>query len=282
MKEYTLKYDKQVREYNSLSEFEGYLTNTQLNSTFRWKGLASVQGSKVFTQTGSYEEAIGIFKNGWDNMANKLTKKLSVVKDQIVDEQVKKVMYDVVGFQASVPRYLQGIPTSMVNKKVIQVKNKVITLNKDISYSAWVTTEEIVESSTQVLHLIKKIEAQGIRVNLNIIWGISAGGHSEVVKIRVKSAGERLNVSKLAFPLVHPSMLRRLLFRYVEVAPTITGAFELGYGTPMDGDKLQKLCPGEYVLPRLFDGDITKLGSLNSICEVTSQIKLGVGNKVKV
>ena len=270
-----------IREFTSVNEFENYITTSPLNEVFRWETLSSVKGTQSFTQTKSYEEATSLFKNGWDSMAQNITHQLNVKKCQTLDTHVQKVMFDVVGFQASVPRYLQGIPTNMVNKKLVPIKQKVITLNKDISYNAMTSTQDIIDASIQTLQLIKKIEAQGIRVNLNLVFGVKANGNTEVVKIRLKSANERLNISKLAFPLVHPSMLRRLLFRYIEVAPTVTKGFKWGYGYPLDGSQLKAYCKDEYVLPRLFDGDITQINDLATICNITDNIKNGKQDKPK-
>ena len=271
-----------VREFSSLNDFETYITNTPLNDTFRWTKLASVSGSEEFTGTDSYEQAVEMFKNGWQSKAEELTKKLKVIQNQVIDAQVQKVIFDVVGFQASVPRYLQGIPTNMVNKKLVPIKQKIVTINKDISYNCGVTTEQIVEASIQTLQLVKKIEAQGIRVNLNLIWGVKASGSNEIVKVRLKSANERVNISKLAFPLVHPSMLRRLCFRYLEVAPTITHGYLYGYGSPLDGSQLKTYCKDEYVLPRLFNGDLSKLGDLTTVCGLTDQIVNGKNDAAKI
>ena len=271
-----------VREFSSLNDFETYITNTPLNDTFRWTKLASVSGSEEFTGTHSYEQAVEMFKNGWQSKAEELTKKLKVIQNQVIDAQVQKVLFDVVGFQASVPRYLQGIPTNMVNKKLVPIKQKIVTINKDISYNCGITTEQIVEASIQTLQLVKKIEAQGIRVNLNLIWGVKASGSNEIVKIRLKSANERVNISKLAFPLVHPSMLRRLCFRYLEVAPTITHGYLYGYGSPLDGSQLKTYCKDEYVLPRLFNGDLSKLGDLTTVCGLTDQIVNGKNDAAKI
>ena len=285
MKETTKTYGSKtsyIREFDSLNEFESYITNTPLNDTFRWQKLSSTNGSYSFTQTQSYEEATKLLKDGWSSMAQEITKKLNVIKNQVVNEHVQKILYDVVGFQASVPRYLQGIPTSMVNKKLVPVKQKVITLDKDISYNASIKTEQIIEASVQTLQLIKKIEAQGIRVNLNLIWGVAAGDTKEVAKVRLKSANERLNISKLSFPLVHPSMLRRLCFRYLEVAPTVTKSYTWGYGAPLDGSQLKTYCKDEYVLPRLFDGNLASLGDLSSICNLTDQIVNGKNDAAKI
>ena len=271
-----------VREFSSLNDFETYITNTPLNDTFRWAKLASVSGSEEFTGTHSYEQAVEMFKNGWQSKAEELTKKLKVIQNQVIDAQVQKVLFDVVGFQASVPRYLQGIPTNMVNKKLVPIKQKIVTINKDISYNCGVTTEQIVEASIQTLQLVKRIEAQGIRVNLNLIWGVKASGSNEIVKVRLKSANERVNISKLAFPLVHPSMLRRLCFRYLEVAPTITHGYLYGYGSPLDGSQLKTYCKDEYVLPRLFNGDLSKLGDLTTVCGLTDQIVNGKNDAAKI
>ena len=271
-----------VREFSSLNDFETYITNTPLNDTFRWTKLASVSGSEEFTGTDSYEQAVEMFKNGWQSKAEELTKKLKVIQNQVIDAQVQKVIFDIVGFQASVPRYLQGIPTNMVNKKLVPIKQKIVTINKDISYNCGVTTEQIVEASIQTLQLVKRIEAQGIRVNLNLIWGVKASGSNEIVKIRLKSANERVNISKLAFPLVHPSMLRRLCFRYLEVAPTITHGYLYGYGSPLDGSQLKTYCKDEYVLPRLFNGDLSKLGDLTTVCGLTDQIVNGKNDAAKI
>lgn len=285
MKETTKTYGKvttYIREFNNLNEFEGYITKNPLNDVFKWAKLSSTDSSYKFTETHSYEEATELFKNGWNDMAKKLTKSLKVNQNKVVDAQVKKILFDVVGFQCSVPRYLQGIPTSMVNKKLVPVKQRVITLNKDISYNCGITTEQIIEASVQTLQLIKKIEAQGIRVNLNLIFGVKGGNTKEVVKVRLKSANERLNISKLAFPLVHPSMLRRLCFRYIEVAPTITKSYSFGYGAPLDGSQLKGHCKDEYVLPRLFDGNLESLGDLSTICNLTDQIVNGKNDKPKL
>lgn len=286
VKETTKTYGKTttyIREFESLSNFYEYITTTPLNKTFCWEkgGLSSTAGSKKFTGTESFDEATQLFKNGWDEMAQKLTKKLKVQPNCSVTSQVQKTVYDIVGFQCSVPRYLQGIPTNMVNKRLTPVKQKVVTLNKDFSYNAMTSTEDIIEASIQTMQVVKKVEAQGVRVNLNIIFGTTAGNTREIIKIRIKSANERVNISKLAFPLVHPSMLRRLCFRYIEVAPTITGSYSRGYGKPLDGSQLKQYCEGEYVLPRLFDGDLSQLGDLSTICNLTDKIVNGKNDKPK-
>jgi hypothetical protein len=146
----------------------------------------------------------------------------------------------------------------MVNQTKVPSKQKVITLNKSISYSGSTNKDVIVENSIKALQIVKKIEAQGYRVNLNIVLGTEKGGERIIAKIRIKNANERLNVSKVAFPLVHPSMLRRLLFRYIEVNPNVKSKGFVGsYGTPVDESTVKSLTNDEYMLPK-FIGDVEK------------------------
>lgn len=247
------------QEFKSMNDFYDYIEKTPLNDVFRWVELSSVNGGYSFTHTNSFEESVNLFKNGWDQMAKKMEQKLKIALKDISPKTTKRSNYDVTGFQASVPRYLQGIPTNMINKKTVVQKQKVITLNKDISYPGYTSTEEILEYSMNALMIIHKLESQGYRVNLNIILGSKNENENAFIKIRIKSANERLNISKLAFPLVNPSMLRRLLFRYIEVNPEITkNSWKHGYGLPYAEMELQQ--QKETLLPRVIrNADIDKI-----------------------
>ena len=66
-----------IREFDSLNDFEQYITNTPLNKVFQWKKLASVSSDYGFTHTHSYDEAVKLLKDGWQDKAQELTKKLS-------------------------------------------------------------------------------------------------------------------------------------------------------------------------------------------------------------
>lgn len=251
-----------IHKFNSLSEFCEYITTTPTNNLFTNKSLSSQVVDYEWTQTHDFNEAIGLLKNGWSTMAKELETKLKANKSKMQHETHRKNYFDVVGFQASVPRYLQGIPTNMVNQRAVIQKQKVITFNKDISYGGSVKAEEIVENSVKALSIIQQIESQGIRCNLNLILGVYKGNEYHQLKIKLKGANERLNVSKLAFPLVHPSMLRRLYLRFVEVEPTFKHrGFIDGYGTPMENKRLQ--CKGEYLLPRFIKDAEEFVNNLN-------------------
>lgn len=243
----------QLRKYDSISDFENFINNTSFNEVFRWESHSSVSTDRHWTGTSNYEEAVDLLKHGADDLSKRLEKAYQIKAADIGTKTAIRSFYDVAGFQASVPRYLQGIPTSMVNQKKVVQKAKVITLNKDMNYNCRWSVEDIINESAKALAIVKKIEATGTRVNLNLCWVAQAGSQRVGCKIRLKNAGERLNVSKLAFVMAHPSMLRRMLFRWLEVNPDVVDrSYAHGYGSPSNIKDIQE--DGEYTLPiKIYD-----------------------------
>lgn len=269
-----------TREFNSLIEFYSYIKNTPYNEAFKDKPKHSVTGTKKFTGTDSYTDAEEMFLKGCPTLTKKIVKEVDKIKLNLTKEE-KKTIYDVCGYQPSVPKYLQGIPNNMFNSKMRVVKQKVVTVNKMISYNCRYKQKEIINESLKALNMIRILERSGLRVNLNLLFVISkyklvdkkTVRHIEVLKIRLKNSNEKLNLSKLVFPLVHPSMIRRLIFRYIEVAPTITEEFTYEYGIPISAvSTCSRLCKGEYCLPLVFGAyriDEIKENGLTSLADLT-------------
>lgn len=259
----------EVIQFDSLQQFYDYIINTPFNEAFRWANHGSVTNDASWTKTKNFEEAVQLFKNGWSDMATKLVQKLKIIESKTEPHMKPRSKMDVCGYQAIVPLYLQGVPTNMMNKKMVPVKQKVITLNKSLDYNGGTSSDKIIEESIKAMQIVKKLEAQGFRCNLNICLGTTAGWGSDtkqfIIKIRIKSANEKLNVSKLAFPLVHPSMLRRLFFRFMEVYPKVTKNFVGGYGHPATSTELRDVFKGEYLLPNFIKKDVNTINTINDL-----------------
>lgn len=227
-----------VYEFESISEVIKFVETKEINrkSFEGGKVTSDIRGemAKYFTRTKSLPHAKQLLVSGHTVSAKQLTQKLNIKNAQTSEKEKKQLVYDVVGFQASVPRYLQGIPTNMISKKVVNVKQKVINLNKSIAYSASVSVQKIEDDSVEFLQLIQLLERQGFRVNAYVT--LISKVYSEIVcyKVKVKSASERLNISKMSFPLTHPSFLRRIMFAVIERDERLTNNWYSGYGSPQD------------------------------------------------
>lgn len=255
-------------EFGSLNEFYNYICDTPLNEAFRWSTKESDdKGSwaKTWTKTESFEEASELFKHGWSDMSDKLVQRLKAEQSKMEPVMVSKNSVGAQGYHPIVPLYLMGVPTNMVCRKMTPVKQKVITLNKCVNYHGGVSSDMIVDESIKAMLLIKKLESQNYRCNLNLIMGTYTWERSFVIKIRIKSANEKLNVSKLSFPLVHPSMLRRLMFRFIEVHPLTTRDFVGGYGRPIEDSIMRATSPGEYLLPAFIRKDVNSVRTLDDL-----------------
>lgn len=259
-----------IVDFTSIEEFYKYICNTPINESFRWERLNSTEGTEKFTGTKSFEEATELLKNGSEYIAKKINQKLKTEKFDVDTKDVIKNIYDVQGFQCCVPLYLQGVPTNMIAKKNIKVKQKVITLTKNSAYSCFITTEKIIEESVKALQIAKKIESQGVRCNINICIGTSSRtGTDELIKIRIKNANEKMNISKTAFCMAHPSMLRRLVLRFIEVYPYSDKGFVTGYGKPVKAEEIKKiegfLDKNEYLIPEFITKDVTSINDLETL-----------------
>lgn len=252
-------------EFDSLHDFKSYIMNTPINDAFKGERLSSNKSDSYFSKTSSFDEAMSLFTDGWTSMSTEINNKLSVGHGAMVNERAMQRVLSVQGFQPVVPLYLSGVPQNMVSTRFKVMKKKVITIDKDVCYSAGISSDEIVKESVKALAIVKKLESQNYRVNLNIVFCPETYGKRFCFKIRIKSSNERLNIGKMSFPLVHPSMLRRLLFRLEEVHPTITNDFVYAYGRPMLQSDVVKCFKDDFVLPRFIDVDINNIKSVDDL-----------------
>lgn len=257
-----------VSEFKTIAEFYDYLTNTPYNDAFKKAEKSSSRRDyrKVRdSQTKDFEEAVNLLKAGWSDMSQKLVNKLKVIDQKSKPIQKRRTCNSMVGYQPIVPLYLVGVPNNMVSNKMVPVKQKVVNIVKLFNYSAYVSSDQIIDESIKVLQVIKKLEQSGYSVNVDIAVGSRTYKTNLAAVIRIKNASERMNVSKLAFPLVHPSMLRRLLFKYIEVNPNATKSFVGGYGTPMDLNEMKQVFPDSTVIPAIWNVDVNKINSVDDI-----------------
>lgn len=268
-------------EFNSISDLVSYIKDKPTSQAFldyckknyiQEKSLGQNKSALDFTGTKSFDEAMTLLQNGWSEMAKEIEDGLKA-KNTINNNSMKLKSYNsVCGYQAIVPAYLQGLPDSMVNKKLIPIKNKIINIVKSICYSWKVSIDMIKEESIKALRLVQNLEAQGYRCNLDIILSVSAMSNNEMsfsVKVRVKSANERLNVSKVAFPMVHPSMLRRIMLRVIEVNTDIAHQIYFCYGLPVDECNFKKfgiIDNDSFIIPKFINVNVDKIKDIKEVC----------------
>lgn len=167
-----------------------------------------------FTYYYTFDKALdNLYGGKWQTGTEQLTTKFNLFNKAFEEKARTKTEYDVVGYQASVPRYLMGIPQNMINNKPIKRKEKVITICKHIGFTADITVNEIIDYSARALAIINQIEKSGVRCNLDIISpSYGRGGRIGSIRIRIKNANEKIAPGKLAFSIANPDMFRKIIF----------------------------------------------------------------------
>lgn len=263
-----------VAEFKSIHEFENFITKNPENKAFKDCSYLVSKDKKYwtvdFTNTESFDEAVNLLHNGWTDKAKELTKKLKAVERDMAPIMKQQRCVSVAGYQPIVPLFLAGQPANMIGTRMQPVKQKVVTLVKSISYNWLVDTDEWTEQGLKALAIVKKLEANGLRVNVDIVRGgydSDTNSNGIVCRVRVKNANERLNVSKLAFTMCHPSMQRRLMFRFTEVYDKVSSGYVSTYGRTFKKADLEKVLDRkrEYLLPSFIDGDPNDVRSVDDI-----------------
>jgi len=260
MKRYKKGNNLFITEYNSVGEFVADVNSLPNNKFFKDRELSSQRkerDDKGWAASRDYERATYMLTHGWESAAEKMAAKVKVNVGVSSHVRSSKPTYGVIGSQASVPRYLQGIPTNMVSRQSTYSKQKVITVTKGISYSGWWSSEDILKEAIKALQLIQSLESGGQRVRLNVMLCTGSGDKDSICKVCVKQPDERMNISKMAFALAHPAMLRRFFFKWIETDPFTE--FDVGpsYGCPSSQSiKDQGMADNEYYIPeKIVDMD---------------------------
>ena len=263
-----------IAEFKSTSEFENFITKNPENKAFKDCRYLASKDKKYwtvdFTNTESFDEAISLLHNGWTDKAKELTKKLKAVERDMAPIMKQQRCASVAGYQPIVPLFLAGQPANMIGTRMQPVKQKVVTLVKSISYNGLADTDEWTGQGLKALAIVKKLEANGLRANVDIVRGgydSDTNSNGIVCRVRVKNANERLNVSKLAFTMCHPSMQRRLMFRFTEVYDKVSSGYVSSYGRTFKKVDWEKVLDRkrEYLLPSFIDGDMNDIRSVDDV-----------------
>lgn len=268
MKKELVKTNHYKFEFQNMGEFIKYIRdNDSVKKTYsnRYEETCSNSRRSWYGST-NLDDAIETCETGWTEKAKRLTTKIKTYTTTSDFVKYQKRFISQVGFQPIVPLYLAGVPNNMMNSRFDQKKQKIITITKSIGYRGDVSLMQIEQESLKTLSIVQMLESKGYRVNLNICntWFDCCKNHI-TLKINIKKASEKLNISKIAFPLTHPSMLRRLIFRFREIVPEHRGC-EAGAS---EYDKASNICAidpkKEIFIPSFMDMSMDEIKDLKDL-----------------
>ena len=195
---------------------------------------SSESNGENFTGTKNFEEAVDLFQYGYTDVLDKIKSGIaSNVKCHSV-EQRRYVKNGVAGYAPNVPNAIQGLPNSMIYTEKQLQKVKVITIYYSMCENCSCPKEEMIKSGITMLSAVNILEKSGIRTKLEVVFFCAAhDGNTEgtFATVRVKDFREYMDIQKLCFPIVHPSMFRRFGFKWLETTPYLhESGWKYGYG----------------------------------------------------
>lgn len=239
--------------YDSLQKFANTLNSRETNKVFLKRPyLGSQLEAEAHVKnatTSTYTEADKLLFAGDSSNLSKIKEcklpKFATSKNDYAKTKLK-IERSVCGCLPNIPLYLIGSPANMLNFKKVKLKTKTIDILINVAISCGVEQSAFVEIGAKVAAIIRRIEKNGIRVNLFVGCLSESGGDIVGVLINIKKNTAPLNMLNITYPLINPSMVRRHFLRYLETLPQkINKGFAKGYGFPIKFDKVKNLYPAE-------------------------------------
>ena len=234
-----------VYTFESLGEFltavdiyepHNAASNTAWNSFYdNWAG-------------GSRKQAFEKARQGWPEGRANMVEAMAKARPSVALPPAFTM--DVAGAYPDPAAAAAGVPDCMVSFDPVEARHKpVIRIAVNVWASAAYEPEEFTNYGAAVLSYIDALEGSGFRVELSMICHCKMSRTSNTYSGRVviKRAEDPLDIDKAAFCITHPSMLRRLWFAHMQVAPGAAGNMPCcGYPrNPEPGD----MEPGQLVVP---------------------------------
>jgi len=196
------------------------------NAPGRIKG--SVDTGENFHGTKTYGNALDIASNGYPEGVKMLTDAMGSIGH--AQGPVIQPFFDVAGDEPDIDRFLNNEPDNMVTyENVIQDGINFIDVYFSYAYGCVKDQPEIIARGVQVLSNIDNLEQAGYRVRLIAYHHTMDRACPMKLNIIIKDYNEHVELDRMAFIMIHPSMLRRLGFRLVEIyGPALCNR---GYGS---------------------------------------------------
>ena len=236
-----------------------------------------------FSGSASYKEASDLLKNGYKEPLADIQRQLLKLDRQTASTRPRP-FNNIVGYAPHVPNALQNIPTSMIDREKRAIKTKTIHLLYGFSALGDVSARDLIKGGTNFIGLVNSLEKGGYRVKVDIMRCTTSSQATAIgYTCNLKEYNQPLNLLKLCYPLVHPSMLRRTSFRWCETVPNLTDIkYRNSYGQSLyarkgfDGNKEREFLKEHGILKNkdMYYANVYEAFQSNNINELAQKIGL--------
>lgn len=214
--------------YDNVGDFVNWLRKTKQTTKGAKYNISNRvgDGTTTFTGTESFEQAQSLMDNGDEKLSRLIMEQAVEIKAKSMAGymQASNVVSTPQGFVPNIGAYMTGHPNNMLNiRRTFKPISKVLTIVYNCSVIANVKPNQMISAASKVACAISTLEAKGYRVNVYVcsyVRNFSSKAKNNAVGfiVKIKDAGKPLDPLRIAYPLAHPSMLRRHGFAFYERA----------------------------------------------------------------
>jgi hypothetical protein len=268
--------------FSNISEFYNFIQKTPRRNSAR--ASSEETGDSSWRGTETLQEAYDLLLSGDEDLYKKFQEKKDIEIEKMLGNVVnkRKVKNDVVGFQPNVPNFLLGLPNDMINEIPNKVSQKILNIVLCMSVSAGVKAETLQSIGMKYIQVIDLLEKSGYRVNLYLAHAGQEDDEINMCMIRIKTDREPFNIKKCVFPIAHPSMFRRIMFRWIECCDVDNELTSWGYGRPLEekekiNDIAEKSLRNNFIVWNFQNTDYKKVGVSKILEELEEKYKIKIG-----
>lgn len=204
--------------FPSIPNFVEYIDGYEQKKDRRLLEGSSHTGSKSFTGTKDMAQSMEYAREGYE--LDKIDAELKEIKG--TDKFELNPAFDVAGNEVEMGLFMTGVPESMIEYNIDEVKNKYVHLIIGASEACGISSNQIVNRSAAICSIVDMLENNQYRVRLSYLFAGRGFGHSMNEKhsllIDIKDYNTPMDMALLA-GMLHPGFLRRLVFGFLELHP---------------------------------------------------------------
>lgn len=231
--------NRTVRRFESWDEYVGYVESNL--ETVKRIGRASQEpksyGGGKFFHTDNLRDALTMAREGWNEPRASIDALVENIDSAIIPtmQPAFETYWDVSGGSVDVGAYLSGEPECMIETRLHEIAKpgKVISILVNGFYSAATKESDITTRGAAIVAFIDAVERMQHSAEVWVEYPFTGISHL----VKVKAAGERVDIDVLMFILGNRDAFRRVNFAAQELEPN--GGRGLGcgdnneYGYPM-------------------------------------------------
>ena len=215
--------------YESLNAFARTINSRQPDDWW-----VNQYGENLTKNSVQYKNAVEVMLTGDPESARLISQEVRKIRVKSNGNETRTKTYNsTLGFVPNMGRVMTGHPENMINLHRQKVNNtKVLNIIYNIAIDYTQAKSEIAIQGARIVGEIINLEKNGYRVNLyvSLTAKYRESANNAVLLIKVKDSGKPTNITRLAFPLINDSFLRKVIAAWIE---TNGSTHNGGYGVPI-------------------------------------------------